>query len=148
MGRLPRLAVCAAAAILSGCTNDVLDASYATQAEAVAAGAVQRGWIPAWVPLEARDLREVHSVDTNESALLFTLPVGLNWRPPTSCRDTDAGEFSEPAFSRDWMPELGAGYNYYSCPSPTAATGSVPIIAAVAVQQGGQQVLHWRVFAR
>ena len=148
MDRFPRLAVCATVAILSACTNDVLDASYATQAEAVSAGAVQRGWIPAWVPPEARDLREVHSVDTNESVLLFILPAGLNWRPPGSCRDADAGEFSEPAFARDWIPELGAGYSYYSCPSPSAVTGSVPIIAAVAVQQGGQQVLYWRVFAR
>ena len=148
MDRFPPLKVCAAAAILSGCTSDVLDVSYATQAEAVAAGAVQRGWIPAWVPPEARHLREVHSVDTNESALLFTLPVGLNWRPPASCRDADAGELSEPVFSRDWIPELGAGYSYYSCPTPSAVTGSVPMITAVAVQQGGQHVLHWRVFAR
>jgi len=148
MDRLPRLAACAVAVVLSACTSDVLDASYATQAEAVAAGAVHRGWIPAWVPPEATDLREVHSVDTNESALVFNLPAGLNWRPPASCRDADAGEFAEPAFARAWIPELGASYSYYSCPSPSGVTGSVPIIAAVAVQQGGQHVLHWRVFAR
>ena len=148
MDRLLRLAVCAAAVIISACTNDVLDTSYATQAEAVAAGAVQRGWIPAWVPTEATDLREVHSVDTNESALLFTLPAGLSWRPPASCREADAGEFSEPAFARAWIPELEASFSYYSCPIPGSVAGSVPMIAAVAVDQGGQHVLHWRVFAR
>ena len=148
MDRFPRLAVCTAAVLLSACTNDVLDASYATHAEAMAAGAVQRGWIPAWVPPEATDLREVHSVDTNESALVFTLPAGFGWRPPSSCRAANGGEFSEPAFARAWIPDLGTGYSYYSCPTPRGVTGSAPIIAAVAVQQGGQHVLHWRVFAR
>src|SRR5690606_35713915 len=111
MDRFSRLVAFAAAMLASACTNDVLDASYPTQAEAVAAGAVQRGWIPAWVPPEATDLREVHNVDTNESALLFTLPAKLNWRPPASCRDADAGEFSEPGFARSWIPELENGYN-------------------------------------
>jgi len=146
MDRISHLVVCiAAAAIASSCTNDVLDASYATHAEAVAAGAVKRGWVPAWVPPEATDLREVHKVDTNESALSFALPSGLHWTPPAPCRPADAGEFSEPAFRRSWLTAT-TGYAFYSCPS--GVTGSVPIIAAVAVRQDEQHVLHWRVFAR
>src|SRR6185369_16894853 len=42
------------AAVLCGCTDDVVDASYSTQAEAEKAGAVEHGWVPAWVPPEAR----------------------------------------------------------------------------------------------
>ncbi|GAB3317215.1 hypothetical protein GCM10027564_27990 [Luteimonas notoginsengisoli] len=147
MDRVSRLVVgVVAAAIASSCTNDVLDSSYATRAEAIAAGAVKRGWIPAWVPAEATELLEVHKVDTSESALLFSLPSGLHWKPPAPCRPADAGEFSEPAFSRSWLPDTESGYTFYSCPS--GVNGSVPIIAAVAVRQDGQRVLHWRVFAR
>src|SRR5688572_22114675 len=68
------LAVCS-------CTDDVLDASYPSQADAVAAGAVKRGWIPSWIPSGATQLREVHNVDTNQSALLFNLPPGFAWDP-------------------------------------------------------------------
>jgi hypothetical protein len=136
----------AVAAIASSCTNDVLDVSYATQAEATAAGAVKRGWVPAWVPPEATGLQEVHKVDTSESALFFSLPPGLRWKLPAPCRKADGGEFSEPAFSRSWLPDTRSGYTFYSCPSGVSA--SVPVIAAVAVRQDGQRVLHWRVFAR
>ena len=134
-------------AVLCACTDDVLDASYSAQSEAVTSGAVERGWIPAWVPPGAKDLREVHDVDTNESALSFTLPAGAKWRPPAQCRTADAGEFSEPRFDRSWIPENLDGYDVYNCPSDVAG-GSVPITTAVAIERGGTHVLHWRVFAR
>ena len=135
-----------AAALASGCTNDVLDASYQTTSAAVAAGAVKRGWIPAWVPAGATDLREVHDLDTNQSALSFTSPQAA-WRPPASCRPASGGEFSEPAFRRSWIPssqDLAAMYEFYSCPSVLSG----PMLEAVAVQRGGKHVVHWRVLAR
>ena len=146
MDRISRLVIfTAAVVIVSSCTNDVLDASYATHAEAVAAGAIKRGWIPSWVPPEATELREVHKADTSESALLFSLPGNLHWTPPASCRLADPGEFSEPVIHRSWLPDT-SGYTFYSCPS--GATGSVPIITAIAVRPDGKSVLHWRAFAR
>jgi len=42
-------------------------------AEWQAAPADQRGWIPRWLPREARDIREVHNVDTDEWWLAFQL---------------------------------------------------------------------------
>ena len=147
MGRISHFMIfITAAAIASSCTNDVLDASYATRAEAIDAGAIKRGWIPTWIPAEATEFREVHKVDTSESALSFNLPAGLHWIPPAPCRSADARELSEPSFSRRWLPSTESGYTFYSCPS--GITSSVPIIAAVAVRQDGQHVLHWRVFAR
>ena len=146
MERTSRLVVLLAAVAASSCTNDVLDASYATHAEAVAAGAVERGWIPTWVPSVATDLREVHRVDTSESVLSFNLPSGHDWAPSAPCHPADAGEFSEPAFRRSWLPDITSSYTFYSCPS--GVNSSVPVIAAVAVRIDGQHVLHWRVFAR
>jgi len=135
------------AAVLCGCTDDVVDASYSTQAEAEKAGAVEHGWVPAWVPPEARQLREVHDLDTNESALSFTLPAGAKWRPPVPCRAADAGEFSEPAFTRSWIPKTIDAFDMYRCPGDVAG-GSVPMMTAVAVERGGPRVLHWRVHSR
>lgn len=59
-------------------------AVYDTTAEAVADGAFERGWIPAFVPLEARELREVHDVSE-----------GWTW-----------GSFKMPTTSRDWLNAL------------------------------------------
>ena len=147
MERLLRLLISLIAALLLlGCTNDVLDSSYPTVAAASADGAVVRGWIPTWIPSTATNIHEVHNVDTNQSALSFTLPQ-MAWSPPAPCRRADGGEFSEPAFSRAWLPssqELAAAYDFYSCPSGLPG----PMLAAVAVQRGGQHVVHWRVFAR
>ena len=134
-------------ALACSCTDDVLDASYTTQAKATASGATVRGWVPAWIPTQASDLHEVHDVDTNESALAFRLPAELAWRPPAaSCRTADAGEFYEPSFDRDWIPKNLANYDFYSCPERTA-TGGVPMLSVLAVSKDGQHVLHWRYVA-
>ena len=147
MERLLRVMILLIGVLLfPGCSNDVLDASYRTTSDAVAAGAVKHGWIPAWVPSTATDLREVHDVDSNQSALSFSL-LQTAWRPPASCLPASGGEFSEPAFDRPWIPssqDLAAAYDFYSCPSGLSG----PMLEAVAVQRGGQRVIHWRVLAR
>jgi len=135
-----------AAQLLIGCTNDVLDDSYPTTSAAEAAGAVKRGWIPAWVPPMATDLREVHDVDSNQSTLSFSVPRA-GWRPPASCRPSAGGEFSEPVFDRYWLPssqDLAATYDIYSCPSDLPG----PMLEVVAVHRDGQRVVHWRVLPR
>ena len=68
------IGLAAATCVATACTDDVLDASYSSQPAAIAAGAIERGWIPSWVPTDAIQLRGVHNVDTNQSALLFNLP--------------------------------------------------------------------------
>jgi hypothetical protein len=71
---LVALAVTAAAA--TGCRNvDVVTASYATLAEARAAGAVERGHVPDGIPPGAHDLREAHDLDTNRRWGLFSFPA-------------------------------------------------------------------------
>jgi hypothetical protein len=129
------------------CTDDVLDASYPSQADAVAAGAVKRGWIPSWIPSDATQLREVHNVDTNQSALLFNLPPGSTWHPPSDCQPAVAGQFSAPAFDRDWIPDIESGYALYTCPAGLAGA-PVQLFSGVAVHESGQHVFHWRVLAR
>jgi hypothetical protein len=141
------VALAGLAALACSCTDDVLDARYATKAEAVAAGATERGWIPSWVPPQASDLYEVHDVDTNESSLAFRLPAELAWRPPAaSCQAADAGEFYRPKFDREWIPQALDNYDFYSCVEHTATKG-VPLVSALAVSKDGQHVLHWRYVA-
>lgn len=51
-------------AFACGC-NEQLTVSYATAAEAKAAEAILRGWIPSSLPTTARDIHESHDLDTN-----------------------------------------------------------------------------------
>lgn len=147
MNKLLAIAACGAvAALLCACTDDVFDATYSSRADAANAGAMARGWIPAWLPPEAFDIREVHDIDTDESALLFRLPTGFKWRPPQSCDPAYLGQFHPPAFDREWIPEVREGYDIYMCPCGSA--GPPRIMAGVAVQQVGGRVLHWRVHSK
>ena len=71
------LAVCVTAITLSagGCRNlDVLTETYATLAEAQAAGAVDRGWLPRGLPPGTRELRLAHDVDSTRRWGLFNFP--------------------------------------------------------------------------
>ena len=45
-------------------------------AQARAAGEVERGWIPSWVPEEARAIKEVHNLDSGMRWVAFMLEPG------------------------------------------------------------------------
>jgi hypothetical protein len=60
---------------VSGCRDaDVVTASYATLAEAAAAGAVDREWVPRGLPPGTREIREAHDLDTSRRWGLFNFP--------------------------------------------------------------------------
>ena len=69
------LAAVAGGAGLTGCRNiDVITESYASLAEAQAAGAVDRGWLPKGLPPGTRELRVAHDLDSNRRWGLFNFP--------------------------------------------------------------------------
>ena len=96
-------------ALCVGC-GEIQSATYATYADAVAAGEQRRGWLPSFVPATATDIREAHDIDTNTQWLRFRVPVG----------DTSVGNGAErisisvaagrapkpPRAMGDWLPEL------------------------------------------
>jgi hypothetical protein len=127
--------------------GETLDAEYATMSEAIASGAVSRGWVPNWIPPAASHIREVHNLDTNESALVFRVASSASWRPPAHCRSARGGELSQPAFRRAWVPsssQLAEKFAFYAC----GDDGTPPLIEAVAISKADGQVLHWRTYAR
>jgi hypothetical protein len=57
-------------ALLAGCEKQEQTTNvYPDRAAADAAGAIERGWIPEWIPNTAKELREIHDIDTNRSML-------------------------------------------------------------------------------
>jgi hypothetical protein len=67
------LATAALLLSLVGCGEQVKE-TYSTYADADRAGAVERGWVPAFVPTSARDITDSHNLDTNRQTLWFTIP--------------------------------------------------------------------------
>jgi hypothetical protein len=57
---------------LPACGEQV-EETYPTWAEAQRAGAVERGWVPFFVPPSAREIRDSHDLDGNRQTLLFVV---------------------------------------------------------------------------
>jgi hypothetical protein len=74
-GAIRLTAAAVALAALAACRNiDVITENYATLAEAQAAGAVDRGWLPRGLPGGTRELRVAHDLDSSRRWGLFNFP--------------------------------------------------------------------------
>jgi hypothetical protein len=74
-GRLTRaLATLALCAPLLGC--DDYEAAYPDVSAAQSQGAFSRGWVPPMLPTDARNIVEVHNIDTNRTWGCFDAPSG------------------------------------------------------------------------
>ncbi|MGY0800151.1 hypothetical protein ACW7G0_14005 [Lysobacter sp. A286] len=124
------------------------EVSYANMAEAIKHGAVDRGWIPKWIPASATNIREIHDLDTNESMMAFDMVSSDSWQLPEHCVAITFQEASPPRFSRSWWPsaqELGHSYNFHRCDGDAPFSSSLTWVAR---HQSGEHSLHWRAFAR
>ncbi len=133
--------------LLSGCLlSDTLDASYDSMAEAISKEAIAKGWIPEWLPEGAINIREVHNLDTNTSALAFDIPPRARWTLPEHCRPVGFTDTVPSVFNRSWWPSndsLAASYNFFQCKADAS-----PDFAFVAISKAGDRGLHWRTYAR
>ena len=104
-------AACIAAAILSvaACRNiDVVTEAYATLAEAQAAGAVDRGWLPRGLPAGTNELRIAHDLDSNRRWGLFNFPQaeGAALRALVATELSFDGLTCSPPGRIEWWPVL------------------------------------------
>lgn len=98
-------AALAAAVVLSACAVDTYDVSYRDLHQARGHEAVERGWVPEWLPEGSTDIRQRHST---EAAILHTrLPEAD--RLPDTCVATD--DLPSPGITSDWfaMDLMGRG---------------------------------------
>lgn len=98
------------------------EASYADFAEAEKAGAMRRGWVPAWIPRSARNLRETHDVETRQSMLSFRYAPGEKLAVPDGCIPAKGAEIRGTPFSVSWWPRdvppprlVTHRHGYFSC---------------------------------
>ena len=95
------MAALALAVVLAGCARDSYSTSYPDVVTARQQDAVDRGWIPALLPEEASDLREVHAPADDTAVVMGTLPGGIL---PDDCTET-AADIGQPALHPGWLPD-------------------------------------------
>lgn len=100
----PSLVLAVAVSLAVGACAETRDATYATFADAQSTGAVARGWVPAWLPASATNIREVHNIDTNHFMLGFSVPKGTEAPLPGGCAQVGPRTPAKPPFQRDWWP--------------------------------------------
>ena len=104
------LAIAVTAIGLSGACRDidVRTEAYATLAEAQAAGAVDRGWLPRGLPPGTRDLRVAYDLDSNRRWGLFEFPPaeGTALRALTGSEISLDGLECNPPGRVEWWPIL------------------------------------------
>lgn len=128
-----------------GACGLVMDSPFDTLCEALDADMVNKGWIPDWVPHEATDLREVHDLDSNTSALAFTKPPAIPLQLPADCQATTFNDSDPVAFNRHWLPgdaTLSASYRVFRCAPESGKS------LFVAINRTEDRVLFWRTYAR
>jgi hypothetical protein len=87
-------------------------AEYDNLAEAQADGALERGWLPEFLPPHTSDIREAHNVDTSARWLEFTAPVRelrilAAHLDPITWQDARRTALPRPSRAgRHWPPEL------------------------------------------
>jgi hypothetical protein len=102
--RVPFPCVLAAASVVLAACAETVDESYATFADAQAAGAVVRGWVPEWLPVSASNIREAHNLDTNSFMVRFAVPKGTDLQLPKACEPVALNVPPSPPFRRTWWP--------------------------------------------
>ncbi|CAM4359014.1 hypothetical protein NORO109296_26005 [Nocardiopsis rhodophaea] len=90
----------AVAALLTSCAAETQEAHYDDLDEARAEGAVDQGWVPEWVPEEARNIQEKHDLDSNAQLLTFTVASRTT---PETCEELTVDP-ERPRLSADWFP--------------------------------------------
>ena len=93
---------------LAGCEacRETFEERYPTVKAAEQAGAIQRGWIPHWIPPSATDIAEVHNVDTNYRLLAFSYDSYATDTFLKACSPLDPKNVTLPIWAPvKWWPE-------------------------------------------
>lgn len=78
---------------LTACFNDLrLYSTYENMNEVKADGAIDRGWIPDWLPENAIGIHEHHDLDTSIRAISFTVDQLEEWPWPIECMPIETAE--------------------------------------------------------
>lgn len=86
---------------VTGCARERYASSYDDMIQAEQRDAVERGWIPEFLPESTTDLREVHDPRTRQHVVRGTLTEG---QLPDACDEVEV--VGTPPLDADWLPTV------------------------------------------
>ncbi len=114
-------AVIASSCAVVGC-GETPEVHYPSYEAAVSAGAISRGWIPAFLPKSAVEIHEIHNIDTNKGMLAFHFDGSEKIELGSGCERIDPFKPKKPPFKISWWPnDVPATklstyrHSFYSC---------------------------------
>ena len=95
------------ALLMSGCERERQESQYSDLTSAQVSVAWRGGWIPIWLPRSAKDIHEIHDLDTNRQLLAFEFEE--NDLPALRAASVAAGaeelrHLQTPDFNVAWWP--------------------------------------------
>lgn len=130
--------------VVIACREDV-ESSYRTYRQAEADGAISRGWLPAWLPPTATEIREWHDLDTNATFASFIYGTAEPRKFLATCHRTSPTPL--PA-QRRWRLNTGerSRLQFYRCDEKTTfADGRAEARATwVAIDHARTKAYFWR----
>ena len=102
------LVIVLAAVIGGSACRETFEQHYPTLRKAEQAGAISRGWIPSWTPPSARDIAEIHNIDSNAQLLTFRFDVYATAAFLEACASVVRTRVILPSWTpaKWWPPEL------------------------------------------
>jgi hypothetical protein len=120
--RAAKLLLSAGCALVAGCSSPQQETHYKTLTAAQSAGAVHEGWISAWLPGDAYNLKEKHDAATSRSIVRFNFPASEKWAPPSNCSPAPPSQVPAPSIAAAWWPsdlpapaDVAPQHSYYTC---------------------------------
>jgi hypothetical protein len=80
------LFVLSALALISPFLREEKESHYPTLAEAKRDGAIERGWLPPWLPGSAVEINEIHDVDSNRGFIALRYASSDEGRYKSACQ--------------------------------------------------------------
>ena len=133
--------VCAACDWLDMPETQMAEVAYSSRAEVVRDRAIERGWIPSWLPEDATDIRERHDLDSNISQLTFRFDkLNVSECVPIGA---DAVEIPRKVMVEWWPAELRDDRSVNSTFAFRKCQGANST-AYLAVDDKGKRAYFWR----
>jgi len=82
---------------------EVQSSEYPDYQSVLADGAIDRGWIPEFLPRSAAQIREKHDLDSNASLLVFSFEAGDHAELKQACSPAD--NIESPTLQASWWPK-------------------------------------------
>ena len=120
--RICRALVSLAVVAVLGCAGETREVYYDTYALAAKDGAIQRGWLPLWLPVASTKIFVAQKLDSTVRMWAADVPVGTEIVLPSTCKPVRSQGLPTPLFERIWWPEgvpharvPDQAYIYFKC---------------------------------